>query len=163
MCNETIVPTPPECRKGLSDFGNCQIGEVGKIKIFGGRVTGSRGWYFQWGCTFSLITFFNKLRNWRNESLNFWLCSVQIFIYYHNTIVLKEQPLEVLLENRCSEKYVFWKVARQIYDQSTSKTPFKALIFVAGLIAEWVSKWVSDWVSEWVSEWAMFLLRKGLW
>ena len=30
---------------------------------------------------------------------------------YHNIIVLKEQPLEVLLENKCSEKYVFWKVA----------------------------------------------------
>ena len=25
---------------------------------------------------------------------------------------LKEQTLEVFLENRCSEKYVFWKAAR---------------------------------------------------
>ena len=83
-------------------------------------------------------------------SVNFWLCSVQIFIHYHNTIVLKEQPLEVFLENRCSEKHVFWKVARQIYNQ-------KELILVAGLRYEGESGW------EWVSKWAMFWLGKGLW
>ena len=35
---------------------------------------------------------------------------------YKNVILdinaLKEQPLEVFLENKSSEKYVFWKVAR---------------------------------------------------
>ena len=110
MCSETIVSTPPppspRTKGGLIDFGKLPNRGVGKIKILGEGVTGTTGWYFQRGCSFSLITFFNNLRNWRNESVNFWLCSVQIFIHYHNNIVLKEQPLEVFLENRCSEKYV---------------------------------------------------------
>ena len=39
-----------------------------------------------------------------------------VFWGYKNVILdinaLKEQPLEVFLENKSSEKYVFWKVAR---------------------------------------------------
>ena len=107
----TPLPLNLEGGRGWVILENYQTGGgVGKIKILGG-VTGSRGGgdIFRVGCSFSLITFFNNVRN---ESVNFWLCSVQIFIHYHNNIALKEQPLEVFLENRCSEKYVFWKVAR---------------------------------------------------
>ena len=39
-----------------------------------------------------------------------------VFRVYKNVTLdingLEEQPLEVFLENRCSEKCVFWKVAR---------------------------------------------------
>ena len=48
---------------GVSDFG--KLPSKGEIKILGGGVTGSRrGDIFRaGGCSFSLITFFNSLRN----------------------------------------------------------------------------------------------------
>ena len=57
----------------LSDFGklsNRGWGAVGKIRILEGGVTGS---IFSGGagCSFSLITFLNNLRNWRNENVSF--------------------------------------------------------------------------------------------
>ena len=92
ICNAfNIVSTPlnlGEGGRGWVVLENCQTGGRGG-KHFRG-VTGSRegGWCFQGGCSFSLVTFFNNLRNWRNESVNDWLCSVQIFIHYHKPIVL---------------------------------------------------------------------------
>ena len=59
---------------GLSDFGklsNRGRGAVGEIKILGVGVTGSIFSGGGAGCSFSLFTFLNNLRNWRNENVNF--------------------------------------------------------------------------------------------
>ena len=81
---------------------NFQTG-VGKIEILGGV-----GWYFQGAgsCSFSRIipTFFNNLRNWRNEGVNFWLCSNFHTLSYHHCFNPLMSSITFLYPQKTSEK-----------------------------------------------------------
>ena len=103
----------------------------------GGGVTGSRGAIFPGEVL-------NNLRKWRNESVNFSHCSVQIFIHYHNTIGLQEQRLEVFLENRCSEKY-FLKSTQENLWLKYFKNTFEGAYFTCRFKAcNFTKKWTSS-------------------
>ena len=84
------------------------------------------------------------MKKWRNESVNFSHCSVQIFIHYHNTIGLEEQRLEVFLENRCSEKY-FLKSTQENLWLKYFKNTFEGAYFTCRFKACNVTKkWTSS-------------------
>ena len=102
----SVHPRPPELWAGgggeVEWFWKIFKQGLEKLKFHGGE------WYFQGAgsCSFSLIipTFLNNLRNWRNEGVNFWLCSNFHTLSYHHRFNPLMSSITFLYPQKTSEK-----------------------------------------------------------